>query len=111
MALAVEQEELEKTLAAEKSNNHQVVEPEDETQENVDHEELGDLHQEGSELGKLASGGLEKENHRGNESRDGTGFFYEEDGREAQEEEDAGISARVAARRRGRLHNGGGEME
>ena len=27
------------------------------------------------------------------------GFFYEDDGREAQEEEDAGISARVAARR------------
>ena len=53
----------------------------------------------------------EREHHEGNESGDGVGFFYEEDGGEAQEEEDAGIGARVAARRQGRLHNGGGQME
>jgi len=39
------------------------------------------------------------------------GFFYEDEEDEMQEEEDLGIGARVAVRRRGRLHNGGGQME
>ena len=104
-ALAVEQKELEKKLTAEQSGSCQVVEPEDETQEGMDHDEPEDLGREGSEMGETALGGSEREHHEGNESGDGVGFFYEEDGGEAQEEEDAGISARVAARRRGRLHN------
>ena len=39
------------------------------------------------------------------------GFFYEDEGEEVQDDDDIGIGARVAARRRGRLHNGGGQME
>ena len=36
------------------------------------------------------------------------GFFYEGEEEEEEDDEDIGIGARVAARRRGRLHNGGG---
>ena len=39
------------------------------------------------------------------------GFFYEDEGEEVQDDDDIGIGARVAARRRGCLHNGGGQME
>ena len=39
------------------------------------------------------------------------GFFYEDKGKEVQDDDDIGIGARVAARRQGHLHNGGGQME
>jgi len=39
------------------------------------------------------------------------GFFYEDEEDKMQEKEDLGIGVRVAVRRRGCLHNGGGQME
>ena len=62
------------------------------------------------EFQDLETGGPDK-NSVGEE-----GFFYEneeeeEEEEEEREDEDIGIGARVAARRRGRLHNRGGQME
>ena len=51
------------------------------------------------------------ENQGEDEGGGGAGFFYDDEEEEAQEDEDMGIGARVAARRRGRLHNGRGQME
>ena len=39
------------------------------------------------------------------------GFFYENKEEEEKEDKNIRIGARVAARRRGHLHNGGGQME
>lgn len=41
----------------------------------------------------------------------GAGFLYDDEEEEEQGNEDMGIGARVAARRRGCLHNRGGQME
>ena len=70
--------------------------------------EVGDseLDVEDSELEDLEMEIQDKE-----EDRRAVGFFHEDDEEEAQADEDIGIGARVAARRRGRLHNGGGQME
>ena len=43
--------------------------------------------------------------------RERAGFFYEEDKDKEQEDSEAGIGARVVARRQGRLHSGRGQME
>ena len=96
--LAVEQKKFEKALASEEPNEPEAVAPGDEVEEGVADEDV-----EGS--------GLEEQGEEGGETRADSGFFYEEDEEEVQEEEDRGIGARVAARRRGRLHSGGGQME
>jgi len=44
-------------------------------------------------------------------SNNSVGFFYDDEDKEKQGDEDIGIGVRVAARRRGCLHNGGGQME
>ena len=66
-------------------------------------EELKDAEREETELERTEMEELD----RGED----VGFFYEDEGEEVQDEDDIGIGARVAARRRGRLHNGGGQME
>ena len=108
--LAAEQEKLEKTLASEKPDNPQLVRPGEGAQESVEHEDPGNSGLEDAEQGEAASGGSEEEEHEGNESGGNTGFFYENEEGEDQEE-DLSIGARVAARKRGCLHNGGGQME
>ena len=71
--------------------------------EKVAEEDPGDAELDGAELERIEVEGLD-------EGED-TGFFYEDEGEEMQDDEDLGIGARVAARRRGRLQNGGGQME
>ena len=69
-------------------------------------EELKDLDEEDSELESGEMGAKD-----GGNKEDNTRFFYEDKEEETWEDEDMGIGARVAARRQGRLHNGGGQME
>jgi len=99
-ALAMAQEKVEEALPSKGLEDAEVVTPRKEMPEELNHGEAEDL----------VLGGSEDEDQDGEEGNSGTGFFYE-DKDEEPEEEGMGIGARVAARRRGRLHNGGGQME
>jgi len=90
--LATAQKKFEDTLAAGEPSRTEVTAQGNEVQEVVESEELDGLELEGSD------------DNSGGEA----GFFYDKDEEEVEEEEAMGIGARVAARRRGRLHNGGG---
>jgi len=93
--LATTQKKFKDMLAAEESSRTEVAAQGNEAQEVMEGEELDGLELEGSDDGS------------GREA----GFFYDKDEEEVEEEEVMGIGARVAARMRGRLHSGGGQME
>ena len=101
-ALATAQKELEEKLASERLEEPEVAAPGEEAWEGTDRDQ---------ELEQLTLEGLEEEEDGGEEAEDSTGFFYEDEGEETQEDDELGIGARVAARRQGRLHTGGGQME
>ena len=101
--LAAEQKKLEEALASSEPKESEDARPEDAAQEDIEQEDSG---QEDSEARSL-----EKEYEEG-QDEDDEGFFYDDkEEMLPEEEEETGIGARVAARRRGRLHNGGGQME
>jgi len=105
--LAAEQKKLEEALASTEPNESEVTLPEDTTPAGASQGEPEDLEQEDPE-----SRHSEWEGYNGNQDEGITGFFYDnQDEEEEQEEEGIGIGARVAARRRGHLHTGGGQME
>ena len=106
--LATQQKKFEDELAsweagAVEPDEVEVTEPGEGEEERIANEER--IADEDLELG-LESSEWEIQDVGGDS---GAGFFYDEG--EDQEEEDIGIGARVAARRRGRLHSGGGQME
>jgi transposase InsO family protein len=106
-SLAAEQKKLEEALASTEPKKSDVTVPEDTAQAETAQEEPGESEQEDPE-----SRSSEWEDYSDDRDEGNTGFFHEnEDEEEVQEEEGIGIGARVAARRRGRLHNGGGQME
>jgi transposase InsO family protein len=102
--LAAEQKEFEKELALKEGEAKPVegeaVEKADGGEEGVAEEDLGE------ELE-----GLEEEERDDEGGEEGVGFFYDEEARVERENVEMGIGARVAARRRGRLHSGRGQME
>jgi len=105
--LAAEQKKLEEVLASTEPEELEVTVPEDAAQAGVDQEEQEELEQE-----DLESKNSEWRDYSDDQDEGKVGFFYEDDDREGvQEEEEKGIGARVVARRRGCLHNGGGQIE
>ena len=105
-SLAVEQKKLEEALASKEAEESEVIVPKEAAQMGTSREDPEELEPEDSELR-----GSEWEDDSGDQDENNAGFFYEDDEEEVQEEEEIGIGARVAARRQGRLHNGGGQME
>jgi hypothetical protein len=106
--LAAQQKVFEETLAAQES----VVVGQDEVQSaepaRIEEEEAAEEDPRNAELVEAELGRPEME---GLDMGRDEGFFYEDEGEEVQDDDDIGIGARVAARRRGRLHNGEGQME
>jgi hypothetical protein len=104
--LAVQQKEFEERLASQGVESGELGEPQVEALAAV---EGGGVVGEGLEDPELefedSELGVPDE-----DSVDDAGFFYEDE-EEEQEGDDIGIGARVAARRRGRLLDGGGQME
>ena len=94
--LAVEQKKFEETLTSEEPNEMVAMAPGDEGEVADEEAEGAVSEEEGKERG---------------EARADEGFFYGEDEEEVQDDEEMGIGARVAARRRRRLHSRGGQME
>ena len=116
MELAMQQKEYEGNLASQASgvvelDKAGVVVPAEGEREGVADDDLG-----GGE--KVAKEDLEESDWEDKELEaqvdngdSGVGFFYNDEEEEEQGDEDMGIGARVAVRRRGHLHNGGGQME
>jgi hypothetical protein len=104
--LAIAQKKLEEALASGELEKSDIVAPTGGTQEELDYKKAGNR-----EWGNSALEGSEEEGPSGEEGEGNAGFFYEDEGDGVPEEEESGIGARVAARRRGHLHNGGGQME
>ncbi|KIJ96633.1 hypothetical protein K443DRAFT_10492 [Laccaria amethystina LaAM-08-1] len=104
--LAIAQKKLEEALASGELEKSDIVAPKGGMQEELDYEKAGNR-----EWGNSALEGSEEEDPGGEEGEGNAGFLYEDEGDRVPEEEESGIGARVAARRRGRLHNGGGQME
>ena len=109
--LAARQKEFEDKLTAQEPNaevsgNAEKAVTASSSRERIAEEEPGESSLEDFELEDEDMEEPDDEN-----GRDRVGFFYEEEEDEEQEGSDMGIGARVAARRRGRLHNGGGQME
>jgi len=71
----------------------------------------GEAAEEGPDDVELDKAELERPEMEGLNMGEDMGFFYENEGEEVQDDGDIGIGARVVVRRRGRLHNGGGQME
>ena len=116
--LAAQQKVVEERLASQESDIEdlavaEVVVPPDEGSKEAIVDGLEELDVGDSELdvGDSEVEDLEMEIQDKEEDRCAVGFFDEDDEEEAQVDEDMGIGARVAARRRGHLHNGGGQME
>jgi hypothetical protein len=105
--LAAQQKKFEEELASRGSEAAEVVMPESVEPSQREGEQTADEDLENLELGMESS----EWEIRGEVIGNGTGFFYDEGDEEEQEDEDIGIGARVAARRRGRLHTEGGQME
>ena len=110
-ALAVQQKEFEEKLKLQESEEGTTSENEvgagsESDKEEVDEEEVAE-----EDTGELELEDLEIERRDDENGRDSTGFFYDEEEEDEQDDVDMGIGARVAARRRGRLHSGGGQME
>jgi len=91
--LAVEQKKFEETLTSEEPNEMVAMAPGDE----------GEVVDEGAVS--------EEEGEERDEAQADEGFFYREDEEEVRDDKEMGIGARVAARRQGCLHSGGGQME
>ena len=97
--LAAEQKKLEEALASSEPKGSEDARPEETAQTDIEQEES---EQEDSEARSL------EEEYKEGQNEDNEGFFYNDTEEMLPEEEEMGIGARVAARRRGRLHNGGG---
>ena len=100
--LAAEQKKLEEALASSKPKGSEDARPEEAVQTDIEQEES---EQEDSEARSL------EEEYEEGQNEDDEGFFYDNMEEMLPEEEEMGIGARVAERRRGCLHNGGGQME
>ena len=103
--MAAQQTKFEEELASQELGTVEVDRPEVAELGGKEKEGISDENLEDLELGRESA---EWEIQGEGDGR--AGFFYDEE-EEAQEDEDMGIGARVAARRRGRLQNGGGQME
>ena len=93
--LAMEQKKFEEALTTEEPNGMETQASGDESQATIAEEDQEERELEGPD---------------DDEAGGGAGFFYDDEDEDVQEEE-MGIRARVAARRRGHLHSGGGQME
>jgi len=102
--LATEQKRFEKALTPEESSGSGAVALGGEAQAEIANKAHAEVASEDME-------DLEEDYDEEDTAQDDRGFFYEEEEEGPKEDEEIGIGARVAARRRGRLHNGGGQME
>ena len=93
--LAMEQKKFEEALTMEEPNGMETQASGNESQATIAEEDQEERELEGPD---------------DDEAGGGAGFFYDDEDEDVQEEE-MGIGARVAARTRGRLHSGGGQME
>ena len=93
--LVMEQKKFEEALTTEESNGMEAQASGDELQATIAEEDQEEQELEGSD---------------DNEAGGGMGFFYDNEDKDVQEEE-MGIGARVAARRRRHLYSGGGQIE
>ena len=104
--LAAQQTKFEEELASQESGTVEVDRPEVVELGGKEKEGIADENLEDLELGMESA-----EREIQGEGDGGAGFFYDDEEEEVQEDEDMGIGARVAARRQGRLQNGGGQMK
>jgi len=100
----MEQKRFEKALTSEESSGSGAVALGGEAQAEIANKAHAEVASEDME-------DLEEDYDEEDMAQDNRGFFYKEEEEGLKEDEEIGIGARVAARTRGCLHNGGGQME